>query len=195
MVRRTAWGHWTDQRLSPTQLGILQLLDVRGGSLSLSAAALELGIKPSTASDSVAALDRKGLISKERSSRDFRTLALDLTEKGSRTARRLGAQPDPLCQAFDALAPNERETLYVLSIKMLHHLQRGGVLPVSRTCVRCKFFLPFRYSTSATPHHCGFARKSFAASQLPLDCSVFEAGDEADQAATWKKFAGEATSG
>src|SRR6185312_5829096 len=65
----------------------------------------------------------------------------------------------------------------------------SGALPTSRMCVRCKFFDPFRYENSATPHYCHLAQMPFAEGQLRIDCAVFEAGDAAEQAALWQRFA------
>jgi hypothetical protein len=73
---------------------------------------------------------------------------------------------------------------------MLHGLQEAGTLPASRMCVRCKFFDPFRYESSSSPHHCHRAQVPLADGQLRIDCAIFEAGDAAKQAAVWERFAG-----
>jgi DNA-binding MarR family transcriptional regulator len=176
------------QRLTPTQRKILELLIRRGESLSLSAVARELGVTAATACDSVSALETKGLVRKQRSTTDGRALALVLTDEGQQSATQLASLPDPLWGAFDALADTEQETLYRLSIKMIRGLQENGALPTSRMCLRCKFFDPFRYAGSPTPHHCHQAQAPFAERQLRIDCSVFEAGDAAAQAELWQRF-------
>jgi DNA-binding MarR family transcriptional regulator len=154
----------------------------------LSAVARELGVTAATACDSVSALESKGLVRKQRSTTDGRALALVLTDEGQHSATQLASLPDPLWGAFDALADTEQETLYRLSIKMIHGLQQKEALPTSRMCLRCKFFDPFRYVGSATPHHCHQAQMPFAERQLRIDCSVFEAGDAAAQAELWQRF-------
>jgi DNA-binding MarR family transcriptional regulator len=191
LAHTSSWDQWAVQRLTPTQRKILQLLGSRGGeSLSLSAVARELGVTAATACDSVSALENKRLVCKQRSVTDGRALALVLTEEGQQAASQLAALPDPLFGAFDALAKSEQETLYRLSIKMIRGLQETGALPASRMCVRCKFFDPFRYQGSATPHHCHRAQKPFADRELRIDCAVFEAGDAAKQASLWQRFIG-----
>jgi DNA-binding MarR family transcriptional regulator len=190
LAHTSSWDQWAVQRLTPTQRKILQLLGSRDESLSLSAVARELGVTAATACDSVSALESKKLVCKQRSTTDGRALALLLTEEGQQAAKQLAALPDPLWGAFDALATNEQETLYRLSIKMLHGLQEAGRLPASRMCVRCKFFDPFRYESSRSPHHCHRAQLPLADGQLRIDCAIFEAGDAAKQAAVWEKFAG-----
>jgi DNA-binding MarR family transcriptional regulator len=136
----------------------------------------------------VSALESKGLVRKQRSTTDGRALALVLTDEGQHSATRLASLPDPLWGAFDVLADTEQETLYRLSIKMIRGLQENGALPTSRMCLRCKFFDPFRYAGSATPHHCHQAQMPFAERQLRIDCSVFEAGNAAAQAQLWERF-------
>jgi DNA-binding MarR family transcriptional regulator len=137
----------------------------------------------------VSALEAKKLVRKQRSTTDGRALALVLTDEGNTLATQLLSLPDPLWGAFDALADTEQETLYRLSIKMLRGLQEAGALPTSRMCVRCKFFDPFRYAGSPTPHHCHQAQRPIAERELRIDCTVFEAGDAAAQAALWERFA------
>jgi DNA-binding MarR family transcriptional regulator len=188
LAHTSSWDQWAVQRLTPTQRKILELLVRRGESLSLSAVARELGVTAATACDSVSALESKGLVRKQRSTTDGRALALVLTDEGQHSATQLAALPDPLWGAFDVLADTEQETLYRLSIKMLRGLQENGALPTSRMCLRCKFFDPFRYAGSPTPHHCHQAQTPFAERQLRIDCSVFEAGDAAAQAEMWERF-------
>jgi hypothetical protein len=55
-------------------------------------------------------------------------------------------------------------------------------------CVRCRFFDPFCYESSRTPHHCHRAETPLAEGQLRIDCTIFEAGDAAKQAALWERF-------
>jgi DNA-binding MarR family transcriptional regulator len=188
LAHTSSWDQWAVQRLTPTQRKILELLVRRGESLSLSAVARELGVTAATACDSVSALESKGLVRKQRSTKDGRALALVLTDEGQTSATQLASLPDPLWGAFEVLADTEQETLYRLSIKMIRGLQENGALPTSRMCLRCKFFDPFRYAGSATPHHCHQAGTPFAARQMRIDCPVFEAGDAAAQAQLWERF-------
>jgi DNA-binding MarR family transcriptional regulator len=191
LAHTSSWDQWAVQRLTPTQRKILQILGSRGESLSLSAVARELGVTAATACDSVSALEAKKLVCKQRSTTDGRALALVLTEEGQHAASQLAALPDPLWGAFDALEKTEQETLYRLSIKMIRGLQESGALPTSRMCVRCKFFDPFRYEGSRTPHHCHNAQMPLGEAQLRIDCSIFEAGDAAKQAQLWERFVGQ----
>src|SRR5689334_22766341 len=136
LAHSISWDQWPARRLTPTQRRILDFLETRHENITLSAVARELGVTPATASDSVAALESKGLIRKRRSHLDGRALALMLTTEGRRSVTELAALPDPLQAAFGSLSGSEQETLYRTTMKMLHELQESGALPRSRMCVR-----------------------------------------------------------
>src|SRR6185503_21043649 len=108
LAHSVAWDQWAAQRLTPTQRRILEFLGSRHENLTLSAVARELGVTPATASDSVAALEAKGLIRKRRSLVDGRALALMLTTEGRDSVTELAALPDPLQAAFGSLSGGEQ---------------------------------------------------------------------------------------
>jgi len=192
LAHTSSWDQWAVQRLTPTQRRILDIVASRRESLTLSALARELGVTPATASDSVGALESKGLIQKRRSEVDGRALALMLTLEGQNSVTALAALPDPLLNAFDALTADEQEIFYRSAIKMIHGLQEAGALPVSRMCVRCQHFEPFRAEQQPTevsdPHYCHLAGSALADKHLRLECPEHEAGDEATQSANWERF-------
>jgi hypothetical protein len=145
-------------------------------------------VTPATASDSVGALESKGLVEKRRSEVDGRALALMLTSEGVSSVTALAARPDPLQEAFGALTSAEQEVFYRSAIKMLRGLQESGALPVSRMCLRCRHFEPFRAQGSENPHFCHRAGLALADRHLRLECQEYEAGEEVEQAAIWERF-------
>ena len=189
LAHTSSWDQWAVQRLTPTQRRILDVVASRRESLTLSALARELGVTPATASDSVGALESKGLIQKRRSEVDGRALALMLTTEGQSSVTALAALPDPLLNAFDALTPDEQEIFYRSAMKMIHGLQETGALPASRMCVRCQHFEPFRATADdGHPHYCHLAGSPMADRHLRLECPEHEAGDEATQEAAWQRY-------
>jgi DNA-binding MarR family transcriptional regulator len=191
LAHTSSWDQWAVQRLTPTQRRILDVVASRRESLTLSALARELGVTPATASDSVGALESKGLIQKRRSEVDGRALALVLTSEGQSSVTALAALPDPLLNAFDALTPDEQEIFYRSAMKMIHGLQETGALPVSRMCVRCQHFEPFRAAAGErNPHYCHLAGSPMADRHLKLECPVHEAGDRTTQDSNWGRFSG-----
>jgi DNA-binding MarR family transcriptional regulator len=188
LAHTSSWSQWAVQRLTPTQRRILDVVASRRESLTLSALARELGVTPATASDSVGALESKGLVQKRRSDVDGRALALMLTSEGRSSVTALAALPDPLQDAFGALTAAEQEIFYRSAIKMIRGLQETGALPVSRMCVRCRHFEPFRTPESAYPHYCRLASSPLADRHLRLECPEQEAGDAQEQTLLWEKF-------
>ena len=187
LAHTSSWDQWALRRLSPTQRKILELLG-RHASLSLSGVARELGVTAATACDSVSALESKGLLHKQRNAVDARSVSLTLSCEGRLCLETLAARPDPLCGAFAALAEEEQEQLYRLSIKMLRTLQEVGTLPRSRMCVGCRFFDPYREPQTASPHYCQMLDSALAERQLRIDCSEFVAAEGTERADRWARF-------
>jgi DNA-binding MarR family transcriptional regulator len=194
LAHTMSWDQWAAQRLTPTQRRILEFLGSRHENITLSAVARELGVTPATASDSVAALEAKGLVRKRRSHTDGRALALMLTTEGRRSVTELASLPDPLQAAFGGLTDDEQSVFYRSAMKMIRELQETGALPPSRMCVRCRYFDPFRYQQSSTPHHCHLIGAPLADRHLRMDCPEHELADETTQAALWTRFSGVAPS-
>jgi len=188
LAHTSSWDQWAVQRLTPTQRRILDVVASRRESLTLSALARELGVTPATASDSVGALESKGLVQKRRSDVDRRALALMLTNEGQSSVSHLASLPDPLQDAFGALTASEQEIFYRSAMKMLRGLQETGALPVSRMCVRCLHFEPFRAPGSEYPHFCHLAGSPLADRHLRLECPEQAAGDSEQQQQLWEKF-------
>src|SRR5215475_3528349 len=185
LAHTSSWDQWAVQRLTPTQRRILDVVASRRESLTLSALARELGVTPATASDSVGALESKGLVQKRRSEVDGRALALMLTSEGRSSVTALAARPDPLQDAFGTLTAAEQEMFYRAAIKMIWGLQESGALPASRMCLRCRHFEPFRAPDTEYPHHCHLAGSPLADRHLRLECQEHEAGDDQEQNAVW----------
>jgi hypothetical protein len=113
-----------------------------------------------------------------------------LTTEGQSSVTALAALPDPLQDAFGALTPDEQEIFYRAAMKMIRGLQETGALPVSRMCVRCRHFEPFRAAEgeSGHPHFCHLAGSPLADRHLRLECPEHQAGDHATQSAIWERF-------
>ena len=188
LAHTSTWDQWAAQRLTPTQCRILELLGARRESLTLSIVARELGVTPATASDSLAALEAKGLVRKRRSHMDGRALAIVLTTEGRRTVETLATLPDPLQAAFATLSEAEQEMLYRSAVKLIRGLQENGSLPASRMCLRCRYFDPFRYPGSATPHHCHRLGVPLGDRHLRIDCSEHEFASAEAQQDVWRRF-------
>jgi DNA-binding MarR family transcriptional regulator len=194
-LRHAAWNEHPRSGLTPTQAQLLVLVDARPGGRTLSALAAELGVTAPTASDSVSALERKGLVEKRRAAGDARALAVRPSPAGRRLARRLALWPDFLLAAIDELDVGEREVFQRALVKMIRSLQIRGRIPVARMCVGCRFFRPYAHASSSAPHHCAFVDAPFGDAELRLDCADQQPAPPEEAEAAWERFlAGAASS-
>ncbi|MDJ0947971.1 MAG: MarR family winged helix-turn-helix transcriptional regulator [Alphaproteobacteria bacterium] len=188
-LRSNAWKGAEALGLTPTQGEILALLRARAkAGMRLSEVADALAVRQPTASDAVAALVRKELVSRGPDPADGRAIALKLTRRGRTAADRIAHWPDFLLRAVDVLAPEEQAAVHLALIKMIRTLQVRGEIPVSRLCVTCRFFRPNAHDDPDTPHHCAFVDAPFGPRHLRLDCPEHEEAPAESRDALWTDF-------
>lgn len=170
-MKSQAWADACERGLTPTQGQILALLRSRAQSgLRLSQVAASLGISPPTASDSVRALVKKGLVQKARAAGDARAIALELTRQGRTEAACTASWPDFLLGAIDTLSDAEQEALLSSLIKIIVALLERGLVPNQRMCVTCQYFQPEVHEDRQRPHHCALNDAPLGTRHLRLDC-------------------------
>jgi DNA-binding MarR family transcriptional regulator len=187
-LKQQAWAEAGGRGLTPTQGQALALLRANPPGLRLGELAAQLGVTAPTASDSVAALHRKGLVSKDPLARDGRAVLVRLTSAGVREAAAAAAWPDFLLEAVDELSPAEQGAFLRALVTMIRTLQDKGRIPVARMCVSCRFFEPYRHDDPARPHHCAFVDAPFGDGQLRLDCPDHAAAPPEEAERTWQAF-------
>jgi DNA-binding MarR family transcriptional regulator len=189
-LKQQAWAEAGDRGLTPTQGQVLALLRANPRGMRLGVLAEQLGVTAATTSDSVTALQRKGLVAKEPTAGDGRGVAVVLTPTGSREAAAAAAWPDFLLEAVGELSTAEQATFLRALVAMIRTLQENGRIPVARMCVSCRFFRPFQHDNPARPHHCAFVDAPFGDGELRLDCPDHQSAlaDEADR--NWQVFRG-----
>ena len=187
-LKQQAWAEAGGRGLTPTQGQALALLRANPGGLRMGALARQLGVTQPTASDSVAALQRKGLVAKAPLAGDGRAVVVRLTPAGVREAAAAAAWPDFLLEAVGELSDAEQAAFLRGLVTMIRTLQEKGRIPVARMCVTCRFFRPFRHDDPARPHHCAFVDAPFGDGQLRLDCRDHAAAPPEQAAATWQAF-------
>jgi DNA-binding MarR family transcriptional regulator len=187
-LKQQAWAEAGGRGLTPTQGQVLALLRANPDGLRLRALAEQLGVTAATASDSVTALHRKGLVTKEATTGDGRGIVVLLTPTGIGEAAAAATWPDFLLEAVGELSAAEQATFLRALVAMIRTLQEKGRIPVARMCVSCRFFRPFQHDDPARPHHCAFVDAPFGDGELRLDCPDFQTAP-ADQAAqNWQVF-------
>jgi DNA-binding MarR family transcriptional regulator len=179
-MKSQAWADASERGLTPTQGQILALLRSREQAcLRLSQVAASLGISPPTASDSVRALVKKGLVQKARAAGDARAIALELTGQGRTEAECAASWPDFLVDAIQTLSESEQEGFLIAIIKMIGTLTDRGRVPHQRMCVTCRYFQPDVRGDRRPEHHCTLLDEPLGIRHLRLDCAQHEpAGPE-----------------
>jgi DNA-binding MarR family transcriptional regulator len=187
-LKQQAWAEAGGRGLTPTQGQVLALLRANPAGLRLGALAAQLGVTAPTASDSVAALHRKDLVTKEPLAGDGRAVVVRLTPAGVREAAAAAAWPDFLLEGVDELSAAEQAAFLRALVTMIRTLQDKGRIPVARMCVSCRFFQPFRHDDPTRPHHCAFVDAPFGDGELRLDCPDHAAAPPEQAARTWHAF-------
>ncbi len=171
VARQLDWQTAEGVGLSPTQADILGFVANRPEGVRLTAAAAHAGVRKATASDAVAALERKALIGKYADASDGRAIALKATAKGHRVAQ---TWPRSFAPIVSGLSETEQETLLGLVIQMIRQLQQRQLIAPQRTCVNCRHFRENFASGTNTPHFCAFVGAPMAARHLRVDCAEYE---------------------
>ena len=162
-------------RLSPTQAKALLL--VEDGIQSPSEISKRIGVSRASLSDSLTALQDKGLLKKRRSPEDSRATILELTAKGRRRSDGLADWPTALQKSLDDLNTEEKQMLLRVLSKIIANLQDQGSVSVPRMCANCRFFRPNAHAGSKKTHHCDYINSAFSDGELRLDCPEHEAAE------------------
>jgi DNA-binding MarR family transcriptional regulator len=189
VLRTDQWSQAGAVGLNPTQILALEYVasrDTQG--VRIKNIAEQLGVSQPTATDTIVALERKGMIEKKLDPKDARATTVLLTKEGRAMLAPLAKETLATETAFSQLETNEQADLLLLQIKLIRLLQQAGAIPAQRMCVSCQYFKPYTYSDALKPHHCAFVNAAFADRDLRLDCHDHETAEASVQATTWQKF-------
>ncbi len=175
VARRKDWRTGEAEGLTPTQGDILRLVLARGG-VRLSSAAAHAGVSQPTASDAVAALERKGLIEKRADPRDGRALVLKTTRSGRALAGRWPNSFEPIA----AVIPEaDQARLLGIVVAAIRELERRGEISPQRMCVTCWHFVAGAHSGARKPNHCRLLGVPIGEAELRIDCPEHESAHAA----------------
>lgn len=189
-LKARAWRGAAPERVTPTQAQALVLLRSAPRGLRLDEVAKGLGVTAPTASDAVAALVSKGLVSRGRAAENHRAVALTLTTDGEALAARVADWPDFLLRAVGTLEPAEQTAFLRGLVKIIRSLQEAGDIQPQRMCVSCRYFRPNVHDDAERPHHCAFVDAPFGDRHLRVDCLEQEPASSAEAQANWSRWAG-----
>lgn len=184
-LRADQWEALAQTPLNPTQAQILSFLSRRGGA-RVGAVAAALGVSQPTATDSIGALERKGLAARRAEPQDARATTAAATARGRALAKSVESRVGATERALASLDVGEQTQLLGLVIKLIRNLQREGAIAPQRMCVACRHFRPYAHDDAAAPHHCAFVDAAFGEESLRVDCADHAAAQDADE--LWRQF-------
>jgi DNA-binding MarR family transcriptional regulator len=164
-----------ETKLSPAQVqALLFLRFARPGVHTIGGLAERLGVSYATASGVADALERKGLIQRQPSPQDARTVTLLLTESGNAQAVELEPVLDDLEEAIAQLPEQEQEALLHATQAIVRKLQDKGHVRVYEMCWNCQFFRYNAHPQDARgPHHCAFVDAPLPEPNTYRECPDF----------------------
>ncbi|MDH0910487.1 MarR family winged helix-turn-helix transcriptional regulator [Rhizobium pusense] len=175
-MRSDDWNRAKAAGLKPAQLSILETLQGRKAGMGVKQIAVHFAVTQPSASDSINALERKGLVEK-RTGSDKRAVVVCLTTEGREVLTSSVRANTTTEQAVDTLTDHEQEELLISLVKMIRHLQDIDVIPIQRMCATCRYFVPFKHTDAAHPHHCNVIDASFGQRDIRIDCCEHETAD------------------
>ena len=188
-IKSRAWKEAGVRRITPLQAQTLTILRMRPKcTATVSEIGEELAVALPTASEVLRVLEQRGLIKKQRSRADARTVMVSLTSKGRRKADVAAGWPDFLAAAAEVLPQAEQESLLRALIKMIRTLQEQGDIPIAKMCVTCRFFSPHVHEDKERPHHCTLVNAPFGDRLLRIECSEHQVAEKKDRDLTWERF-------
>lgn len=188
-IKSRAWKEAGVRRITPLQAQTLTILRIRPKSTAtVSEIGEELAVALPTASEVLRVLEQRGLIKKQRSRDDARTVMVSLTTKGRRKADVAAGWPDFLAAAAEVLPPAEQESLLRALIKMIRTLQEQGDIPIAKMCVTCEFFHPNVHDEIERPHHCELVDAPFGDRLLRIECPEHQVAEKKERDQTWERF-------
>ncbi len=145
------------ENLTPTQVDSLIFLNyIRPDIATVSALARYLGCKPSTVTGIVDALEKKGLVRRNKiSGEDRRQVFLALTEKGLTVVKAVECLGKELEEIITSrITPEEQRLLDELLGRITATMKDKGYVFISEVCKTCDFLIFNRDPSSDRPHYC-----------------------------------------
>ncbi|MEJ5166257.1 MAG: MarR family winged helix-turn-helix transcriptional regulator [Thermoanaerobaculia bacterium] len=132
----------------------------------------EFGISPPTASDSLKVLEKKGLIEKEKNSKDKRNHYIILTAKGATLLEEIKKWDRNFHKSIKFLGDEEKNKLLELLFKLLINLQSTGLVLQLHACITCKSFV-IKNNKKDKEYYCALTKKKLEPSNIKFNCKFY----------------------
>lgn len=160
------WQEGKENTLSPIQVQILIfLLFHEKNQCRVSYLAAEFNMTKATVSESVKALLQKGHVHKTEDGADSRSFTISLTPKGQETAEKAASFANSIEKPLGEFPPQQKEVLLNGLLKLIHDLNRSGVITIQRMCFTCA-----HYRMDNGVHYCKLMQSELASEDLRVDC-------------------------
>ena len=157
----------TRNNLTPPQLELLTTLANAPPPEPLTGAlARELAVTQPTVTDSLRALEGKGLIERNSDPVDRRRATITLTAVGSALTDQIATADRTMLDAVASLHPHRQEQILVALLDLISAYVDAGVIDTARTCTTCHHH---RLGTDGT-HHCTLLAIDLPAAELRVNC-------------------------
>ena len=174
VMRVGLWNIAKQERLSPTQIQVLQCLDNSPDlSQSLTGISKEFNCSKPTMSDTLTSLTKKKLISKTKQKDDRRRFSIGLTFLGRQTAKRVSARSNIVFEGLKKFPSDTKKNAGIFLVELIISLQRLGVITVARICFSCANFKRDKYPRSDKPHYCTLTKRQIAVSEFNINCKGY----------------------
>lgn len=170
VVRNRAWDTGQELGLSPLHVQVLAFLHTHPAEMRrASALANEFHLSKPTVSVALRKLGSEGYLKQIASSTDARAKELRLTAKGERAGKVAAGHLNALLPPLSAMAPADRDDLYVLLFGLLFGAQKAGMVNVDRMCLTCS-----HYESRKGGAYCKLLGKPLKPQDLRVDCPEHE---------------------
>jgi DNA-binding MarR family transcriptional regulator len=162
------WQESRDFALSPIQVQVLIFLLYHSEEKrKVSYLAGEFNMTKATISDTIKALDQKGLIRKAYEPNDTRSYIMHLTERGRDIAAKTSLFTREIHTPIDQLHADDKENLLLSLLNIIRHLNKAGVITIQRMCMTCAYYQP---SENGQKHFCKLLNQNLLVTDLRIDC-------------------------
>jgi DNA-binding MarR family transcriptional regulator len=167
VARADQWKRTTERALSPLQNRVIAFIATHAReSVGVARLAEELQVSRPTVSECVKGLVEKGLLKRIADPHDARSHALRLSAKGAKH-HASASEAKPLDRSITAMRADDKDTLLLGLMRVLHGLIEAGAIDVQRMCWTCEHYQGDRHKT----HRCALLATTMRPKDLRTDCA------------------------
>lgn len=170
VLKYLLWEKAKVHGISPIQIQILLFVsDHRLDLCNVTYLAKEFSVTKATISDAVRVLVKKGLLEKDYSPTDNRRYNLKITPESETIIQDLSGYTQPFLKQVENIGQDELSQLFGTISKLIYQLNQSGLIPVQRSCFKCKNYIGDRQSN----HYCRLLQQELTINEVRLDCEDF----------------------